>query len=245
MLAGLVFLIGLAAALLLRNDPREKGLAPYGAEEIYLSERGDKLPEGGPRQGFSTVFKSLRIWHLGLIFACFGLSYVVYTIFFGAYLENNGLSNQETGLVWGLGGFISIIGSLFWGWLADRKGGRFALLAVLTLQGFALAELSFSHSRPGLYLGAMVYGLALWGMPVIISLITTQSVPFHQIAPALGMVIVFFSLGQVGGPLLAGWLKDFSGSLELAFLVSAGICGLGLLLALALKPPVSKRVIYN
>ncbi len=54
-------------------------------------------------------------------------------------------------------------------------------------------------------------------------------------AAALGLVIVVFGLGQTAGPLLAGWLKDASGSLELPLQAAAGIAWGGALLSLAVK----------
>lgn len=231
-LAGLVLITAILATLFLSNHPSEKNLAPLGANDQPRPDR--KRPAAiAPDSSLTTlgsIYRSPRLWHVGLTFTCFGLSYVVYTIFFAAYLLSRGFSNEEAGLVWGLAGLVSVAGSVFWGWLADRRGRRFTLVMVLLIQAVALAELSLLHARPTLYFGAMLYGLALWGMPVVISLIAGE-IAGPKFAPAaVGLVIVLFSVGQVIGPLLAGWLKDTSGSLELPLLVASAIAGFGAIL---------------
>jgi MFS family permease len=235
-LAGVVLATALVAWGFLRNDPREKNLKPVGADRPVPASR--KVVRHSPAnypQTVGEIYRNFSIWHLGLVFACFGLSYVVYTVFFAAHLGNNGLDSHEAGFIWSLGGLVSVAGSLLWGWFADRFGRKLALIMVLGIQGAALLELAFSHTRPGFYLGAMAYGLVLWGMPVVISIITAELVGPRLAAAALGLVIVLFGLGQVGGPILAGWLKDLSGSLELPLIVSAGIAWGGALLAVFLK----------
>jgi len=247
-MGGLVLLIGLTAAIFLRNSPAEKGLKAIGGESESTSVQM-RPAASRPNTDFAApanvweVYRSPRIWLLGAIFACFGLSYVVYTIFFAAHLQNNGFSSQEAGFVWGFAGLVSVGGAGLWGWVADRRGRPFALRTVLLIQGTALAALSFSHTSLTLYLGAMLYGLALWGMPIVISLLAAELAGPRLAAAALGLVIVLFSAGQVVGPILAGWLKDTSGSLELPLLVAAGIAWGGALLAFTVKSRVRKEAI--
>jgi MFS family permease len=57
----------------------------------------------------------------------------------------------------------------------------------------------------------------------------------------LGVITVFYGVGQALGPALAGWIKDVTGTFTYAFMISAGISLLGVLLSLMMK----KKVIKN
>ena len=236
MLSALVLVIGVVAALFLRNHPTEKGLTALGLMPEAVSAASPPSSDA-PKNLARAVYLSPRIWHLGIIFACFGLSYVVYTVFFADYLMSNGLSKQEAGLVWSLGGGTSVIGSALWGVVADRVGRIFTLRTVLLIQGGGLFILAISTTRPGLYGGALIYGLVLWGMPIVMTLLTAEIVGSRLAAAALGFVIFLFSIGQVCGPLLSGLLKDISGSLVLPLFVAAAIAWTGALLAFAVRLP--------
>lgn len=233
----LIFVVSFLAAILLRNNPVAQGLSPFGSKNQPSKVAHPTHARSSQLANLKSVYTSIRIWHLGIIFSCFGLSYVVYTVYFAAYLVSNGLSNQEAGFIWSAGGFVSVGGSLLWGIVADRRGSRFSLMAVLSIQATALLILSLFNNTLGYYLGAMLYGLALWGIPVVISYTTALVAGPKMTAPALGMVIVCFSVGQVIGPLLAGWLKDVSGSLVIPLIVASCIAWVGVLLSTMVKIP--------
>jgi MFS family permease len=235
-LGGMVLVVGLVSSLLLRNNPSEKDLLPLGTLTMNPEARvraGKK--EASSAETIRQVYSSLRIWHLGAIFSCFGLSYVVYTVYFAAYLESNGMSSQEAGFIWSLAGMVSIGGSILWGILVDRRGPRFSMVTIMSIQATGLLILSLINSPPGYYIGALAYGLALWGIPVTISYTTALVAGSKMAAAALGLVIVCFSVGQVIGPLLAGGLKDLSGSLVIPMIVASCIAWFGAALSLLVR----------
>jgi MFS family permease len=55
----------------------------------------------------------------------------------------------STGLSWSAGGFVSVGGSLLWGVVADRRGSRLSLMAVLSIQATALLILSMFNNILG------------------------------------------------------------------------------------------------
>lgn len=59
---------------------------------------------------------------------------------------------------------------------------------------------------------------------------------------AIGKIMGFSSLiiviGQIGGPLIAGYLADITGNYEVGFTLLALTAGLGTLLFLNARPPV-------
>lgn len=45
--------------------------------------------------------------------------------------------------------------------------------------------------------------------------------------PGLGLITLFFGIGQSLGPAVAGWLKDLTGTFAWAFILSAAVSLLG------------------
>ena len=53
----------------------------------------------------------------------FGISYIIYVTFFGAYLINEMyLTTETTGLLWALVGGLSLFSGPLWGHISDRIG---------------------------------------------------------------------------------------------------------------------------
>jgi len=119
------------------------------------------------------------------------------------------------------------------GWFSDSRGRRPALLAGATLLAVSFVLLAMIETKWFYLLAMAVFGLgsALLGT-------TSTAVVGDVIGGRGGAPISVFQMasdaGAVVGPLVAGYLSDVS-SYSFAFLVTAGIAGLGALAA-ALMP---------
>ena len=158
-LGGLVLLIGAAAYLLLRDRPEEKGLRPIGAEDTPNPSSAFK--ESPPKsKSWGLVYKSGIVWHLAMIYAMFGFSYIIYVTFFADYLTDEiGVSIEGAGYLWGIVGWISILCGILWGWISDWIGRKYALALVFFLQGCAYACFAIWTSSLGLLVSAVVFGI--------------------------------------------------------------------------------------
>lgn len=130
----------------------------------------------------------------------------------------------------------AIPSGLLLGRLSDHIGRKRIILAMLPLMALSLAVIPQVHSRTGMLLALMAYGVVgklAWD-PLAISWLGDY-VARHR-PEAVGTAVALFSflsvLSAVVGPPLTGWIKDVTGSLAGGFYVAAGLALVGFVLSL-------------
>ena len=108
-LALLVILIAVAAALLLRNHPKDVGLAAAG----------HPVKDAHPHSPVLASEQRRATWHLGSIYFAFGFSYVIYVTFIVTTLvQQRGFRESTAGWFWFAFGFFSIFSGPIFGALS-------------------------------------------------------------------------------------------------------------------------------
>jgi sugar phosphate permease len=244
-LGGAVLLISGIVYQFVRSNPQEKGLQQIGSEKSETASIDSSTSEKGAAPGgkgtVQSVIKMGSVWYLGVVYFFYGLSYIIYMVFFAAYLvKEMGLSQEWAGGLWALVGGLSIFCGVIWGRISDLLGrSRGAALAYLVLALsyilYALIKVPF-----GFYLSAILFGLTAWSIPTIMAAAAGDFVG-PRLAPAgLGFITLFFGIGQALGPALGGYLADASGSFTLPFLIAGVISLIGMVLSFYLKKPTTE-----
>lgn len=240
-LGGAVLLVSGVVYGFVRSRPEQKGLAQVGAEPTpAAAPSGAAAPKASALQ-WSAVIKSGAVWYLGIVYFFYGLSYIIYMVFFAAYLvKEMGLTQQWAGGLWALVGGLSIFCGVIWGGISDRLGrSKGAALAYLVL---ALAYIIYALVKVkfGFYLSAVIFGLTAWSVPTIMAAAAGDFVG-PRLAPAgLGFITLFFGIGQALGPALGGYLADTTHSFTVPFLVAGAVSLIGMTLSFYMKTPDQK-----
>jgi sugar phosphate permease len=224
-----------------RSRPDQKGLRQVGAE----ISPGNAGAQPGPASQVSSlqwslVIKMGSIWYLGAVYFFYGLSYIIYMVFFAAYLvKEMGFTQEAAGGLWALVGGLSTFCGIIWGGISDRlgrnKGAAMAYLVLaLSYIIYALVKVKF-----GIYLSAVLFGLTAWSIPTIMAATAGDFVGPRLAPAALGIVTLFFGIGQALGPALGGYIADVSHSFALSFLVAGGASLLGMILSFYLRKPAT------
>ena len=241
-LGGAVLLISGIVYQFVRSNPEEKGLRQVGADKNDAvridSSTTKKVFAPKWTETVKSVIKMGSVWYLGVVYFFYGLSYIIYMVFFAAYLVKEiGLSQEWAGGLWALVGGLSIFCGVLWGkisdWLGRSWGAALAYLVLgLSYLIYALIKVEF-----GFYLSAVLFGLTAWSIPTIMAAAAGDFVG-PRLAPAgLGFITLFFGIGQAFGPVLGGYLADVSGSFTLPFLIAGVISLVGMVLSFYLKKP--------
>ncbi|MCK5164107.1 MAG: MFS transporter [Desulfobacula sp.] len=236
-LGTLVLIAAVIVFLFLRNQPEDKGLLPVGQEEKKdgpVSSSNNKVSS----LDWGKVYRMKALWYLGVVYFFYGLSYIIYIIFFAAYLvKEMGCTEAWAGGLWATVGGLSIFCGVIWGSISDRIGrGKGAALAYLVL-GSSYIVYALLKCETGFYLSAILFGLTAWSIPTIMAA-TAGDLVGPRLAPAaLGFVTLFFGIGQSIGPALGGYLADVSSSFTLPFLVAGIISLVGMIFSFYLKKP--------
>ena len=234
-LGGGIIVISGIVFMFIRSRPDEKGLMPVGADPEESAAASEKKASS---LQWSHVYRMKSIWYLGLVYFFYGLSYIIYMIFFAAYLvKEMGMTQAWAGNLWAAVGGLSIFCGVIWGGISDRLGrGRGAALAYLVL-GISYIAYALIKIKFGFYLSAVLFGLTAWSIPTIMAAAAGDFVG-PRLAPAgLGFITLFFGIGQAIGPVLGGYLADTTQTFTIPFLVAAGISLTGTVFSLYLKKP--------
>jgi MFS family permease len=243
------------SGILLRNDPADMGLEPVGrpdpvrtaapaaADATHNAPAVNDGPEAvsarpiNPRPAKRSPHRWTMV-HLGLIYACFGATYVVYATFIvTALVDERGFGEGTAGTFWAAVGALSIFSGPLFGWLSDRMGRKITVIGVYLLFTLSYVLAGANLSLPFLYVSIGIFGLAVWSIPTIMSAAVGDYMGPALAVRAFGFITLFFGAGQIAGPTLAGVLADTFGSFSPAFFLCAALTACGAGLTLFLKPP--------
>lgn len=220
----ITLLLAVGSFLIVRNNPAEMGLKPIGDDEvIQYGSRNDNV-------NWRSVYFSATVWSLGIVYIAFGFSYIVFMTFFVKHLVSDaGLTGAAAGKLYMLMGWFSLASGIIWGLLSDKIGRKKTLTILYLIHGLAFSLFAVGNSPIHFTITAMLYGISAWSIPAIISA-TCGDLLGPKLAPAaLGFVTLFFGIGQVLGPVVAGSIADVYGSFSPVFLLTAAVAFLGAL----------------
>jgi len=228
---GMAMLLSGVAYFLLRNSPSEKGVGRLGAQAM------DPVPTIHSRTlEWARVYRSRRVWQLGLMYVAFGLSYIVFMTFFRQQLtDEGGYTESEAGRLYMIMGWVSLLCGI-WGLVSDRIGRKRALAVVYLVHAAAFSIFGLWATSAGFTLSVVLFGLTAWSIPAIMTATCGDMVGSRLAPAALGFITVFFGVGQALGPIIAGAMADASGSLLSAYVFAGGVALSGAIGALCLKP---------
>ena len=237
---GCALALATVSYLLLRDRPEEKGLEPLG--QVRVTPQPGEAParpivkHAPTRSAWAAVYRAPAVWHLGLVYSCFGFSYVVYMTFFVAHLESMGYDQTSAGQLLTILGWAALFCGVLWGTVSDVIGRKWGLMLVYLVQMTAFALFGLSSEGAGFVVSAVLFGLTAWSIPAIVAA-TCGDVLGARLAPAaLGFLTLFFAVGQLLGPATAGVIADARSSFAPAFLVASAVALLGAVGAALLRP---------
>jgi MFS family permease len=160
-----------------------------------------------------------------------GLGYVITGTFLVAIAKQMPALGGAAELLWIAVGLAGAPSSLLWIRAAQRWGAPAALIAAHLVQAAGIVLPVFFGSLWVALLAAVCFGGTLMG-------ITAVAVSFGgrisaQPARMIGLLTAAFGLGQMIGPVIAGWLAERQGGFDGSLVLAAGAVVLGALLLAA------------
>lgn len=205
---------------------------------VSLLKIEPKKPKSGnntPKEDdlkLQVILKSCSFWQTGILFFIFGLCAIMFMTFFVAALEESWqVDVGVSGIFWAILGVSSIFSGPLFGMASDKFGRHATLGFLFGLQGIAHFLIAFQVPLFGVFASAMIFGLSTWAVPSIMATLSSELFGSHHTARILALVTLFFGVGQMVGPLIAGILRDFTGSYDIAFTMSAVLLWIGVIVA--------------
>ncbi|MDY6834712.1 MAG: MFS transporter [Chloroflexota bacterium] len=236
----------IGAGMLVRNRPEDMGQVPDGRSadiaEASTAETQPKLKvyqtpvEWAPQQ----AMRQISTW-LILIFGTSNmLAVMMLTTNLVEYLKSDiGFSGSEASLALGLCGGLSIVGRLGFGRLSSIIEARYLAafcMAAQVVALFIIRDISSSSMVPVL-IYVVLFGIGYGGLVVALPTILGRYYGRIHYAQILGRIMPFTAAAGAGGPLLAGYIHDSTGTYQLVFTVLIIASLIGLVSALMARPP--------
>lgn len=207
--------VGAGLALLIENDPRDRGLAPDGDPPGVAPA----LPAGATLRD---AIRSRRF--LALYGACLACSFGVFVPFvhLAPYAVDHGMAQSSAVLLVSAVGLGSTIGRFLLGGLADRLGHDRSLTATYVAMALALIIWLVSTTFWPLAIFGFVFGSAYGGWVALLPAVVMDHFGGRNISGVIGVLYTSAGIGTLLGPSAAGLAFDVSHSYTLPILVSIG-----------------------
>lgn len=245
---GSLIFVGVALALIplvllvMRDDPADLGLEPYGAGEPGAGSSASLASLRGVSKGagsvvLSEVFRSSTFWLLaGSFFICGGTANGLIGTHLIPHEIDHGIPQVTAATLVGVMGGLNFVGTVLSGWMTDRVQPRKWLSMVFALRGLSLFILPFVQDFSGLLLFAVIYGLDWFAtVPPTVAL-TADTFGRQSVGRVYGWIFLSHQLGAAIMASAAGAIRVWLGDYHFAFLAGGCIAMVAALLALQIRP---------
>lgn len=234
-IAGAAIAIIPIVAILMRDRPRDVGLASYGANAEEAAAEARPVPPSGAISGLKDAVRHRDFWLLALGFFICGASTngLIGTHFIAACVDHGMATVAAAGLLAAMGIF-DFIGTTLSGWLSDRVDNRWLLFWYYGLRGLSLLFLpyAFDFSIYGLSLFALFYGLDwIATVPPTVKL-AASTFGAERVGVMYGWIAASHQIGAGLTAWLAGSARTDLGSYYWAFITAGLLCMIAALASL-------------
>lgn len=166
--------------------------------------------------------KSPVLLRLIIAYGLFGFGYIITATFLVAIVRSGEAGRLFEAAVWlvaGLAGFPSV-------WLWNRFASKYGLAKAFAVGCVVEAVGVAASVSLGAYIGPLIGAALLGGTFIAITSIGLQFA--RQLAAqaprrVFAIMTAAFGFGQIVGPLMAGWVADYSGSFAMPSFLAAGV----------------------
>jgi MFS transporter, OFA family, oxalate/formate antiporter len=222
--------IGGGSALLIENDPQDRGLGPDGdpprSDEKSAKLEGLSVREAITSRRFAALYAACLICAFG-VFVPF--------VHIVPYALDHGVAQSVAVLLLGVIGAGSTAGRFFLGGLADRIGRGPSLLLMYLGMALALMIWALSTGIWSLAAFAFVFGVFYGGWVAVLPALVMDYFGGRNVSGIIGILYTSVAFGTLIGPSAAGFAFDLSHSYTLPILagVDANFIAAAIVLAMS------------
>ncbi|MCK9485729.1 MAG: MFS transporter [Dehalococcoidia bacterium] len=231
----IVLAVGLPLTSFMLSRPEDVGLRVDGLTPEQVAERR-AADAARQRQSTSTevdfsarqAMRTRSFWtiSLGHSSALFVVSAVMVHLF-SHLTESLGYSNGEAAFFIGLMTAFQIVGQLAGGWLGDLINKRVIVVGCMAMHAAGLLLVAHLGSLSAVVGFAVLHGLAWGTRGPLMQGIRADYFGRSSFGSIMGFSSMILMIGQIAGPVIAGFLYDRTGSYESGFTIIALIAASG------------------
>lgn len=231
LLAVIAAVIILPVLFLMRDQPSDMGLRPYGAV-------GDLAPTANliDSSVMQKAIRSSEFWLLAItFFVCGATSNGLIGTHFIKHAGEHGVSAGVAAGLMSIMGAFNFAGTLASGWLSDKYDPRKLLCIYYGFRGLSLLLLPFVSTTLGLSIFAVLFGLDYIATVPPTTALVADKFGRKNVGVVYGWVFCSHQIGAALATWLGGIARDTFGNYGIAFLVAGVLAVLAALLALRIN----------
>lgn len=218
------FLVTAGAVAFLRNPP---------------SYTGSTRPE--IESWRKTLYFNRNVLFIAFAYFFVGFAYLIPQTFNMAFMIDSGLSKYTAGIIISVSATLSLFSGLVWGTLSDRVGRRTILTLILGLTSLSPFIPVIHQGAAAFAVASLIAGVAVSGVFGLIMTRASELVDYRLVPETLSYVTLFFGVGQLLSPAMAGWIIQHTADFRPAFILS----GVVFLLALYFTHSVRENAAFR
>ncbi|MCP4681743.1 MAG: MFS transporter [Desulfobacterales bacterium] len=236
----LILCVPVPAALFLRKDPKEMGLAPLGEGEAAPGP-GAKGAGAPPvqTQDFTLpeAFKTGAFWIYSLAITLMFMGFFMAQVNMVPHATDMGVPAAAAALALGIASGFNAFGRLFMGGVSDKIGTKRSFYICLVVGAIMLFYLISVSATWMMFLFVIFFGIAYGGSVPQMPRLISELFGLKSMGAIMGVATMITTLGPALGPVLGGAIYDRTGSYTPAFITGGIAIIIALFLIIILKVP--------
>jgi len=240
---GLLALVLPVAFGLIRNNPEDRGLQPYGATGPVRTSAELSVLQRTGRVSLTEAARFPQLWLLmATQFVCGYTSIGMILTHFMPHALDHGFTEIQASMAFGVMGTMNVVGTIASGWMCDRFGRCGPLATFYFVRGLSLLFLPYIWNVPSLHVWAAIFGLNYISTVPPTTSLTVNIFGRHSVGELSGWIFFAHQVGAALGAALAGWVFEWTGTYTSAFVSAALVAFVGTGLTLLIREePVGSR----
>ena len=238
---GLVCIVLLA--LVLKKEPSDMGLQPYGAP-AKDTRKPQELQKAHPETldvdwEISQALHTPSFWLLASVGFIFGISHYITTTNIVAYATDMQVPAATAPLLLTLIGGSNIGGVIVMSLIIERLGAHRSLVLCMGFQALATFWLTWAGNLTQFTVGTLIFGPSYGGMVLCLLVITPEFFGLKNLGSIMGLIFFIHLMGGAAGPELGNLIYDLTEphSYSPAFFVTGCAAVLAVILGLIMRKP--------
>ncbi len=229
------------AAYLIRRNPQDLGLQPYG-QELQKPVQGNaatshgRQPTASTPQATSTreAMGKSYFWVLFFVHSLWVVGMAIPMVHLVPYATDIGVQPNTAAAMLAVLGGVSVLGRLVLGAVGEGIGTRNALRMMLLAQALSMLWLAASREAWMLWAFSILFGFSYGGLASMFPLVTSEYFGLVAMGSIFGLIVLGATLGGVVGPWLAGFIFDLANDYFYGFLAGMISMAMGVILSVYL-----------